>query len=422
MDDEGDCRDTSQKINLCALDCMQVFSNYFIPKQTAEIQLEKKRKEDCKYLNFILNSTLSTTFEFCPLVSQALQSKQPIFLKMLFNRMLESKSVPTNLAVIKSIESVNAFYDTSDISLALDFFFRQVQDSSEYFKIIEYVVEKFPEKIEHALKRFPEFYKESGEWIERYTQKEKLIKVLNDFIASVYKPGELERIINSVELLSLLHDSGIEPLTFYNTQIQTDLKKEVRHWRNDKPNLIDYYFIFDLNSKFSILKIFSLMEMCDQFERNYVMHSFVSNYMIYTQLPDFPMKSAYLLFEVDRHNILDEVCELLKRNLESLKKPMKVKFKDEEGMDQGGVLKEFFQLLLYQFMDFLFEFKEDEKVYWFKEANDDFMYTTFGIVLGLQLYNGIILNSCMPSLLYKLLVGENICFEDFSRDFPVKSV
>ena len=48
------------------------------------------------------------------------------------------------------------------------------------------------------------------------------------------------------------------------------------------------------------------------------------------------------MLEVSRENIIDDTLNQLVYNEQDLKKPLKVHFIGEEGVDEGGVQKEFF--------------------------------------------------------------------------------
>lgn len=57
------------------------------------------------------------------------------------------------------------------------------------------------------------------------------------------------------------------------------------------------------------------------------------------------MGMPYLVLEVNRDNIVQDTMRqvsALRQN--DLRKPLKVKFRGEEGVDEGGVQKEFFQV------------------------------------------------------------------------------
>jgi len=100
-----------------------------------------------------------------------------------------------------------------------------------------------------------------------------------------------------------------------------------------------------------------------------------------------------------------------------LKKPLKIQFHGEVGVDAGGVTKEFFQLLSEQ----LFTTKNTYGLWidaqhhnssaglWFNPSSlekDDsgLMYTLVGLLMGLAVYNGVVLDVHFPRILYKQLL------------------
>ncbi|CAO3588989.1 unnamed protein product [Absidia cylindrospora] len=126
------------------------------------------------------------------------------------------------------------------------------------------------------------------------------------------------------------------------------------------------------------------------------------------------LKSAicpYLLLEIRRQHFVDDTLHQLSRKWSDLKKPLKVKFVDggEEGVDQGGVQKEFFGVLFEHLLDKalgLFTCDDDgTRLYWFRPSltPDTRSYEMVGVLLGLAIYNGIILNLQFPMVLWKVL-------------------
>lgn len=109
-----------------------------------------------------------------------------------------------------------------------------------------------------------------------------------------------------------------------------------------------------------------------------------------------------------------------------MKKPLKIKFigGGEEGLDQGGVQKEFFQILISKILDpnyGYFEYDEETRYSWFSRNSVDSLeyYQFFGLFLGLAVYNGVMLGVSFPRLFYKKILGEKITLEDIIEGFPV---
>lgn len=76
---------------------------------------------------------------------------------------------------------------------------------------------------------------------------------------------------------------------------------------------------------------------------------------------------------------------------DSLRKSLKVKFVGEEGVDEGGVQKEFFQLLVRQCFnpDFgMFSYDEVRHLHWFRPSRLDMEmeFELIGILIGVWAY------------------------------------
>jgi len=59
----------------------------------------------------------------------------------------------------------------------------------------------------------------------------------------------------------------------------------------------------------------------------------------------------YLILKVRREFLIQDTLMEIQRHPDDLRKPLKVHFVGEEGVDEGGVQKEFFQLLIRQVFD-----------------------------------------------------------------------
>ena len=126
----------------------------------------------------------------------------------------------------------------------------------------------------------------------------------------------------------------------------------------------------------------------------------------------------FLILNVDRNNIVQETFNQLTRVAkEDLKKPLKVFFKNEEALDDGGVTKELFQLITREVFKVeygLFSFNREMGVYWFNpnSLEGSIQYELIGITLALGIYNKVILGIKFPSILYKKLLGRKHVIED----------
>jgi len=108
---------------------------------------------------------------------------------------------------------------------------------------------------------------------------------------------------------------------------------------------------------------------------------------------------------------------------EEFKKELKVKFENEEGIDEGGVKKEFFQLIFEQLLDpqfGMFVENPETRRYWINHVSLDLdEFKLIGILIGLAIYNGVILDVAFPIGLYKKLMGSRLSFADLESVNPV---
>ncbi|CAD7081216.1 unnamed protein product [Hermetia illucens] len=138
--------------------------------------------------------------------------------------------------------------------------------------------------------------------------------------------------------------------------------------------------------------------------------------------------NPYLKLKVRREQIIDDALVELEMvamgNPKDLKKQLVVEFVGEQGIDEGGVSKEFFQLIVEQIFnpDYgMFIYQEDTKTVWFNSTSfeNEAQFTLIGIVLGLAIYNNIILAVNFPMVVYRKLMGVKGSFYDLADWNPV---
>eukprot|EP00753_Platysulcus_tardus_P007768 PLAT15478.5.p1 GENE.PLAT15478.5~~PLAT15478.5.p1 ORF type:complete len:938 (-),score=369.49 PLAT15478.5:1820-4633(-) len=125
-----------------------------------------------------------------------------------------------------------------------------------------------------------------------------------------------------------------------------------------------------------------------------------------------------LQLTVDRWDVLASLEPLLSMSSAQLRRPLRVSFKGEEGVDQGGLSREFFHLAVPQLLATevgIFQPTEDGRLHWFQPHCADAAMDSFrllGTLLALALFNGITLNLPVPLALFKLLLGQPCELED----------
>ncbi|KAF9277939.1 hypothetical protein BGZ68_008904 [Mortierella alpina] len=234
-------------------------------------------------------------------------------------------------------------------------------------------------------------------------------------------------------------------------------RDEYQIWREgweksdeEKPfSYFDYPFLLSPTSKSHIINLDALTQMSAHYEDACVRHAMADHAQ--RLLPDSLSitarefqkgirtgSSPYLVLELSRAHLVEEAFEQITKKHADLKKPLKVAFVDvgEEGMDQGGVTKEFFQIMVEKVFDSqfgLFKELEEQRSWWFEGTMDGSShvemseedarvrlveYELVGVLVGLALYNGVILGVRFPSVVYRKLLNWPVGLDTFIESFP----
>jgi len=123
--------------------------------------------------------------------------------------------------------------------------------------------------------------------------------------------------------------------------------------------------------------------------------------------------NPYLVIRVKREDIVQDTLQSIGRLRPSeFRKKLKIQFEGEAGVDEGGVKKEFFELLVEKLYDpnyAMFNYNSNNKTYWFNPGSfeSNLQYEMFGALLGMAIYNQVILSIRFPPVVYeKLLVDD----------------
>ena len=209
-------------------------------------------------------------------------------------------------------------------------------------------------------------------------------------------------------------------MEFYNDVVnkEVNLKNDFKSWyrqKNSKGAATEDSFafaffpwIFDSNSKSEFLGLENVEIM-----RQTIRHSVILDYN-----PDI-----FVHLTVRRENLIEDTLSQLLSGELNIKKPLKVHFAGEEGVDEGGVRKEFFQLIVKELFDpefSMFKYYENQRFYWFNpntiESNLNF--ELIGMILGMAIYNSIILDVHLPMATYKKILGLQTNVEDLEEFNP----
>lgn len=203
-----------------------------------------------------------------------------------------------------------------------------------------------------------------------------------------------------------------------NEQIEVD--RDFAHFKNDsqsKFSFLKYNFILSTATK-------SLGLFYDNRVRMYNERRLTLLYSLVRGQQAVP----YLRLTVRRDHIIDDALVKLEMisqdNPSDLKKQLYVEFEGEQGIDEGGVSKEFFQLVVEEIFnpDYgMFTCDEATRYCWFNPISfeTDGQFSLIGLVLGLAIYNNIILDVHFPMVVYRKLFGKKGTFEDLKDSHSV---
>ena len=169
-------------------------------------------------------------------------------------------------------------------------------------------------------------------------------------------------------------------------------------------------FLFSPGSKRNLLQIENQMEM---------FNTATADGVTYNVMEGTFQFDPFWVLEVEREQLLPQTLrKIADAKPNDLRKKLRIVFKGEEGVDAGGVTREFFQLISAQLFDvnsgMWLNQLDDEQVTWFNAEcfwNDE-GYHLVGILVGLAVYNSVLLDVNFPSAVYRKLLGLELGLED----------
>lgn len=242
----------------------------------------------------------------------------------------------------------------------------------------------------------------------------------------------LVKFVKSLNILFLTNQKYklIDEKDFYNDGLSKNLnfKRECniynqilsKNYHGHKPFcLISYIWLFDPGAKSDILREFNKKKQDSE-----VLSSFRNGLGGALNFPPLiNVDSIFFYMKVKRDRLIEDTLNIVANSNINLQKPLKVKFIGEQGVDEGGVRKEFFLLLVRQIFDAnygMFTYKENTRLFWFNlfSFEPKIKYELIGIILGLALFNNVILDVKFPLVIYKKLLGCPLTIEDMKDCDP----
>jgi E3 ubiquitin-protein ligase HECTD2 len=188
-----------------------------------------------------------------------------------------------------------------------------------------------------------------------------------------------------------------------------DICGDYNNWQNVQFNkyfsFCQYPFLISLGQKINILRMESKQYLTTIIQTN---------------------MNPYFSVHIRRDHLIQDSLDQIQIALKSgvdMKRRLNVKFVGEDGVDAGGLRKEWLFLLVKELFDpkfGMFNFDEETGLCWFNPASfeNENQYKFLGIIIGLAIYNNIILDIRLPLACYKRLLNYNCNLEDLREIHP----
>lgn len=185
----------------------------------------------------------------------------------------------------------------------------------------------------------------------------------------------------------------------------------------------NYPFLFDGAAKSVLLQTDAALQMQHAIEQAHRFNFIGLVSGMSAPLQPFDPINPCLILIVQRDNLVrDTLTQLQGKNPNDFKKPLKVIFQGEEAVDEGGVRKEFFMLLLREVMDPIYGmFKTySSNLQWFNSSTFEGpnMFHMIGTLCGLAIYNFTIIDLHFPLALFKKLLKKQVLLDDLLELMP----
>lgn len=285
-------------------------------------------------------------------------------------------------------------------------------------------------------------------------QFQSLLKVLKAHLVSMIRPkqGASEGMIHVAMAINILYEanqiacengasSALASLhDFYCHQLSRDLDYQTEYCRwqhkasllhqspcdecptHASTSLLDFPFLLDPASKVHVLHLDAVFQMRKEYQVAILHQARVNQAQKYlkdarrftSNLKD-SIKAAmcpFLVLEVRRDYLISDTLAQIKLKKSDLKKPLKIKYigGGEQGLDMGGLQKEFFQLIseaVFNPSYGMFVISEENMTVWINGSASSLdclaEFELVGALLGLAIYNGIILDVAFPMAVYTKL-------------------
>ncbi|KAI0376176.1 hypothetical protein F5Y04DRAFT_267111 [Hypomontagnella monticulosa] len=232
------------------------------------------------------------------------------------------------------------------------------------------------------------------------------IKAAARVMALLFAANNLTYVRRSDRLDGRGHGHLLSTSDFYNTLVDClDFKADFELWEAKRGRFAfcQYPFFLSIWAKIQILEFDAKRQMAgkarEAFFDSILTHKNYAQYLVLSVRRDCLVEDS-----------LKKVSEVVGSGSEDIKKGLRIEFQGEEGVDGGGLRKEWFLLLVREVFNpdhGLFVYDDDSRFCYFNpntfETSDQ--YFLVGVVLGLAIYNSTILDVAFPPFAFRKLLA-----------------
>ncbi|KAI9471727.1 hypothetical protein BX667DRAFT_471584, partial [Coemansia mojavensis] len=224
------------------------------------------------------------------------------------------------------------------------------------------------------------------------------------------------RLVAAARVMALLHAANLLLPT------RMDLVADYDAWQARVPDAFSfcqYPFLLSLRAKMQIMQADAARQM-DSKLKEAVISALFQSYSTRRAAQSQP----HLKLLVRRRCLVEDSLHQLASHEQDLKKRLKIEFVGEEGVDAGGLTKEWFMLLLRELLNPMYGMftceSEGGESYWFNPAalETSNQFFLVGVVVGLALYNSTILDLHLPLAVFKKLLRTGEMLTDVAQFRP----
>ncbi|KAI2632426.1 hypothetical protein GGR54DRAFT_34990 [Hypoxylon sp. NC1633] len=232
------------------------------------------------------------------------------------------------------------------------------------------------------------------------------IKAAARVMALVFAANNLTHVRRNDGVDGRSHGHLLSTSDFYNSLVDClDFTADFELWESKRGRFAfcQYPFFLSIWAKIQILEFDAKRQMAGKAREAFF--DSIMTHKNYTQ---------YLVLSVRRECLVEDslkkVSEVVGSGSEDIKKGLRIEFQGEEGVDGGGLRKEWFLLLVREVFNpdhGLFVYDEDSHFCYFNpntfETSDQ--YFLVGVLLGLAIYNSTILDVAFPPFAFRKLLA-----------------